>query len=724
MSTTPESGSQKSRLLSRRETLQCMAAGAAAAAASDIGALRGPAPPPSEEKPPAAEKVEAPDGNSWFADSILNLLVDYYTEVPFRPYGSGATPDHVEKVLTDLQPGYIIIYAKGHSGRTTFPSSLKTEHEKLAGDMLDLFRKVTRKTGTRLFLYYSGLLDGIAGTRHPEWGQQASGNKPPQCFTEFGQLFTAYGMCPQSAYWDQWAAVHLDEMMRYEPDGIWVDGDWFGPCQCARCRGKDWSKILHEWHLKFRNFIKSRKASCLYSAGNVSARREYNKAFDWRSGDWFSPNNHRLQQSITMRRYTNSGLPYDAFTCDTVFVHSRPQIRARTKPLCRMLQEGAGVMANGGLWGYWTYPMPHGAFVPSRMRQAKLAAEFARARKHVFLHTQSVRWTAILDAEPRSVLWPSHNSFWGAGKALIALHRSPDVIEESDLAEPVPYDLVLVPNQAALTADTVGRLDSFVKSGGKLISEGASIVSPDLQRLLGVRLAQQRAVTDGHVLLKSNAPAGVYAPWDRLELREAQELYPLYRAWDDANPEIGRIRGSYPITGAVDEENPEPAGFPAATIRQLGKGLAIHIATNFFDTYWKFGNPDMLAWLREIVGRAQPDPLFQTDAPSCVEVALRTGGAGSRMGDALLVHLVNGNPGRDISYVANDDLWVDDIPALGPITCRVRCAERPKTVTIEPGGDVLDAKWDNGIITAVAPRLEIHSCLVIRPWRRPGADRP
>ena len=121
----------------------------------------------------AADQPQAgSDSQAWFADNPFNLLVDYYTEVPFRPYGSGATRENVLKVLQDLRPGYIIIYAKGHSGRTTFPSSLKTEHELLAKDMPAFFREVTRETGTKLFLYYSGLLDGIAGTRHPEWASR------------------------------------------------------------------------------------------------------------------------------------------------------------------------------------------------------------------------------------------------------------------------------------------------------------------------------------------------------------------------------------------------------------------------------------------------------------------------------------------------------------------------------------------------------------------------
>jgi hypothetical protein len=652
----------------------------------------------------------------WLADSPFNLLVDYYTEVPFRPYGSGATRENVLKVLKELQPGYIIIYAKGHSGRTSFPSSLNTQHEMLGKDMPAFFRQVTRETGTRLFLYYSGMVDGIAGTRHPEWGQPGGDGKPIQYFREFAELFTAYAMCPRSGYWDDWVAVHLREMMtRYDPDGIWVDGDWAGPCGCPRCRKDPWAKVTDEWRTKFRNLIKSFKPACLYSAGNVGARREYNSLFDWRSGDWFSPNNHRLHSSIAMRRYTNLGVPYDAFTCDTVFVHARPHIRARTKPLQRMLQEGATVLANGGLWGYWTYPMPHGAFVPSKMLNAKLAGEFARARKDVCLHTQSARWTAVLDAEPRAGLFGSSSNFWGAAKALIALHRSPDVIDEGDLAPPMTYDLIVVPEQPVLTPDTVARLEQFVRRGGKLLSSGNSIQSAPMQKLLGVKLVKAGAIVDGHVILKGAGTAGVYAPWDRVEPAGAEELYPLCRAWDDTNPQIGKIRGCYPITGMVDEENPQKAGFPAATVRRLDKGIAVHVATMFFDTYWKFGNPDMLAWLREILPVLQPAPLFQTDALSFVEVALR------QKGDTLLVHLVNGNPGRDISLVSTDDLWVDDIPPVGPIACRIRCGSRPQSVTIEPGGATAETRWRDGTLEAILPRLEIHACLAVRPWQRPAA---
>lgn len=105
----------------------------------------------------------------WLTAGSMNLLVDYYPEVQFRPYGSGVEYGRLVEWLRRLDLGYICIYAKGHSGYTTWHGSLHTAHRMLARDMPELYRRATREAGTRLILYYSGLLDGIAGLRHPDW---------------------------------------------------------------------------------------------------------------------------------------------------------------------------------------------------------------------------------------------------------------------------------------------------------------------------------------------------------------------------------------------------------------------------------------------------------------------------------------------------------------------------------------------------------------------------
>ena len=683
----------------------------------------------------ARQGVSGRKPNGWFEDSVMNLLVDYYTEIKFRPYGSGATRANVLPVLKQLKLGYLCIYAKGHSGYTTWPSSLKTQHNMLGQDMPKFFRQVTREAGTRLVLYYSGLVDGIAGLRHPEWRMKNPDGSDKELFADF-KFFVGYGNCPLSGYFDEWVAVQLRELIEgYDPDGIWVDGDWPGPCYCPRCQARfrkatgwtqPWSEIIkrsdfeaayrpvwnrteHEWRMRFNAFVKKLKPSCLYSAGNVSPRREFLAPFDWRSGDFFSPGYYNLPDMARMMRwYDTLGVPYDAYVCDTSFTHVRKHVRSRTKTLDRMLQESVTVAANGGAVGYWTFPLGNGAFVPSRMRKAVAVRCFLAEREDLWCHTRSASRTAIVVSDPATPNFGGE-SVEGAHKALAALHRSPMLMDETGLAAAASeLDLIVLPEQAVCSRETVRQVTAFVKAGGRLLTSGVSIQSPDLQKLLGVRLAKAGAVEDGHVFLKKHdEPTGVDRPWDKLDLAGAREFYPLYLSWDQLNSECRNVTNNWPMHGQVDEEHPERAGFPAAVVRRLGKGVAAHICTGIFSHYRTLGDPQMLRWLREIVDVLDPVPHVATDAPSWVDISVR------RQGRDLLLHVVNQNPGRDISRLNTDDTWVDEIPEVGPYYFRIRCSRKPGKATWEPGHHVAESHWEKGVLNVMLPRVHIHTCLRI-----------
>lgn len=668
----------------------------------------------------------------WFAGTLFNLAVDYWGTdwISSIPYGTGYTSENYSPILKDLRPGFIVIYAKGESGHTSFRSSLHSEHPRLSAEVLPFFRALTRETGTRFFLYWSGLEDTVAAERYPDWRCLDSDGKPIRTFSAWGPDLAPYAICPQSAFFDEWVAVQLREAFAASsPDGLWVDGTLVGPCYCHRCVGRYrretgfkgdvpegadwvryWSKVQCEFRSHWLGLVRTLNPAVLCSFGNVTVSKEFLENRDWCSGDWYTPSSHRIQQSLGMRRYTTVGIPYEAWICDTQIYHTF-DMRPRTKSLDRILQEGIGIIANGGQWTYWTFPMPSGALVPSRMRLAKKAADFARERAHVCLHTRSVGWTAILGLSPdfRIRSWFG-DSLWGAGSALIGLHRSPDLIDDRGLTESMTYDLIVVPDQDNLNAETVAKLEAFVRRGGKLLSTGSSIRSGEFQKLLGVALVKQGAVDEAHAFLKDGSPVGVNAPWDQLELRDAKELYPAFLSSYDAQTKD--LPKAWSTAGEVDEKHPEKAGFPAATVRRLGDGMAVHVPCNLFDRYWKFGYPDILAWVREILDLLDPAPFFRSDAFSYVEVALR------QRGNTLLVHLINGNPGRDLSHALTNDLFVDEIPPLGPITCWIRCARRPQEVTWEPGGAIAEISWENGLLKAVLPKLEIHTCLKVEGWQR------
>ena len=672
---------------------------------------------------------------NWLENSAMNLLVDYYPELQFRPYGTTCTMDNTVPWLKQLDLGYLCIYAKGHGGYTTWNSALHTEHRMLGQDMPRLFRDATRAAGCKLVLYYSGLLDGVTGVRHPDWRMLDLDGTPKNPFATFEMdYFLCWAICPLSPYWDEVVKVHLDELMAYEPDGFWVDGDWPGPCYCPRCQARFraesgwsgpwseltrredfeaaympfWRRVEHEWRMRFSNYVKAKNPACVYSAGNVSPRREYAGPFDWRSGDFFSPGFFQLHEIAHMMRwYGSMPQPYDAYVCDTNYTHARAKEASRSKPFDRMLQEAATVAANGGAVGYWTYPSGAGALTPSRMKKAVQVREFLREREKVFLHTRSIGWTGILATDPGVPAFGTPG-IRGATKALAALHRSPDVMDETALAGELPYDLLVLPEQAVVNDDTVKRLAAFVEAGGRLLSSGASIRSAALRELLGIRSVREAELAGGHVMVPGyDDPAGVDAPWDRLEPGEAEELDPLYRSWDAFNPECRSLHRSWPMHGQMDELHPEPAGWPAATVRRLGKGLAVHIGTSLFARYYEVGDPQIRHWLARILAVLQPEPLFETDAPSWIDVSLR------RKDDDLIVHFVSQNPGRDVARLNGNDYWPDELPEVGPYACRLRLAQKPEGVTLVPGNQALPFQWADGVLTFECPRFRIHAAVVL-----------
>jgi len=342
------------------------------------------------------------------------------------------------------------------------------------------------------------------------------------------------------------------------------------------------------------------------------------------------------------------------------------------------------------------------------MRKAIAVRRFLREREDVFLHSESARWNAILVSDPSSPTFGGP-SVEGAHKVMAALHRSPDVMDETGVTDNMSYDLLVLPEQSYLDPETAKKVEAFVCGGGKLLTSGSSIRSPELQTMLGVKGVRFGEVKDGHVLLKTHdEPTGVDSAWDRLELGVGtKELYPLYLSWDQFNPELRNLTNNWPMHGQIDEENPEPAGFAAAVTRRFGKGRIVHICTDIFTQYKTLGDPQMLRWLREIVDYLQPQPFCKTDAPSWVDVSLR------RKNGRLLVHFVNQTPGRDVARLNTDDTWVDEIPEVGPFRLELRTVQKPTAVRWEPGSEALAFEFRRGVLRLELPRFRIHGCVCV-----------
>src|SRR5262249_25881503 len=81
------------------------------------------------------------------------------------------------------------------------------------------------------------LIDARTASHRPDWQRIGSNYSP----------YPNRALCPNAGYVDELMMPQLAELLaRYDPDGIWVDGEaWTGsPCYCTVCASED--QMLHE----------------------------------------------------------------------------------------------------------------------------------------------------------------------------------------------------------------------------------------------------------------------------------------------------------------------------------------------------------------------------------------------------------------------------------------------------------------------------------------------
>jgi hypothetical protein len=145
-------------------------------------------------------------------------------------------------------------------------------------------------------------------------------------------------------------------------------------------------------------------------------------------------------------------------------------------------------------------------------------------------------------------------------------------------------------------------------------------------------------------------------------------------------------------------------GEVAATLSPYGDGAVAAVYGPIALTYFRTHHFVLRRLIGRIVECLFPDPAVRTDAPSCVDVALRKTREGK-----LSVHLLN----LTNAQRADRFLSTDCIPPVWPITVELRVRRRPKAVRWVPDGGRVKWDWAKGVLTARVPSLPVHGVLVI-----------
>ena len=155
----------------------------------------------------------------------------------------------------------------------------------------------------------------------------------------------------------------------------------------------------------------------------------------------------------------------------------------------------------------------------------------------------------------------------------------------------------------------------------------------------------------------------------------------------------------------------DDSGYPAITVRRVGKGWAAYIAGQVFRGYQTKNQWNLKHIVANLLQTLVEKPLIAVEAPAWVEVVLmeQPTAAGSTR---RLVHLVNHHGNRPVD---KNNVCVEQVLPVRNLVVRLRCEHRPSAVTLEPGNTACRWSWRRGLLTVRVPEVQIHTAVVVVP---------
>jgi len=633
------------------------------------------------------------------------LHFDLHPQKTDTQLGADLSAENLRDLLERVRPDYVQYDCKGHAGYAGYPTEKGWASPGIVKDSLALWREWTRKMGVGLYIHYSGVWDAAAIEHHPEWARvDAQGNRDPNNTSTFGPYVDAL-LIPQ-----------LKEAARnYELDGFWVDGEcWAAQWDYSEAAMKAWkeetgleeaprSREDPHW-LQWKMFHRGQFER--YLRHWVDALHEFDPGLqitsnwayttfmpkpievqlDYLSGD-YSPTLSVDRARVEARYLASTKMPWDLLAWGFNWHHGYGH---DWKPACQLQQEAGVVLMAGGGFSIYYQPTRSGYIPNPIISISGEVADFCRARQTVSHKSESVPQVALLLSSASqfdrsdAVFTPygCMDELEGALHALLELHYSVDILAEHQLEPRLSeFGLVVIPDSHKLE-------DSFQKALLRYVEKGGSLF------LLGQQAGRLFA-----------APAGVELVGEPVhcnaDLAAKEGVSSANGLWQPV-----RLQGAEALGFRHPTRDARKDGDIAATLNAVGKGkIAVvwgPVALAYFKTHHVF----LRDFLGQITERLFEEPAVRTDAPACVDLALRRTREGR-----LALHFLN------LARTQRQDrfLSVDWIPAIGPFSVEWRMDHEPKRITWEPDGETLEWTWKEGCLKLEIPSLHIHGAVLLDP---------
>ena len=637
-------------------------------------------------------------------DCFFGLHFDLHPTAEDTALGRDLTDKMVEHLLEACHPDFVQYDSKGHPGYLGFPSKTGMSAPGIVKDSLEIWRRVTARHGVALYNHFSGVLDGLAVTKHPDWARVGPDGVRDKQETSLFSPYEQELMIPE-----------LKEVaLKYGLDGSWVDGDCWAVmadyCEASQQKFREktgiqqvpkkpedagWNDFLDIQREQFRGYV-AQYIDALHRAKpgyQITSNWMYSTfvperpvlPLDYLSGDIAGLAPVRRAR-LDARYFASCGRPWDlmswGFDTDPHFGNMSD------KPVTALEQEAAVVIAQGGAYQIYYTPTRAGWIDDSIVNAAAAVSKFCRARQQASHRSETIPEAGIIFSG-KTLYRTADRPFgpWGKATApaegaldlMLACGYSVDIIPDWLAAECVArYPLIVLPDWSDIGSEMVSTLTSYVADGGKLLLCGAENTQL-FAKELNLRL---NGPIEHHNYFAADASgfAEVEGAWAEIAAQGPPVIVGAYRTMDtrkDPLPMGVRVsHGKGTIAVCPGPLFTAYADSRAAMIRSAGRRLAgeLHEPAVKID-----GDHPML----EIVQRKKTGQTY--------------------------IHLINAAG----SVTASEFRDVEAVPRTGPLKIAIRLPVAPSQVVLEPGGLALAGQYEAGEWRGSLPDLYIHSILKI-----------
>jgi len=645
---------------------------------------------------------------NWFNNTFRKVHVIYVSPTWAKNRGQKLNVKNYISNLKNANIDTIELYAKDHNGVNYYKSSMGKNYPV---DVLEQFIKECHESNIKLIAYFSVGFDNFAIGNNPEWTMiNQKGER--ESFSALGDLKRLfYLVCLNSPYYN-YALEQIEEISKnYDIDGLWLDiiplaygdehilapllGDLPVPCYCINCQnkyfkysGKEIPRFPNESEkMDFYKFMISNIKSFLKDCYGIVRKYHPNAIITYNgAGTPGDPiNNASLisveghspefeRQSLRGRWGKSHEKPLEVLTPGAISDWNCWD----QKPIELLTLESSIINAHGGSLTIGQVPYPDGSFEKAEFQNLKQLFGNIKEIEDYLSNVKGLNEVCLLClTKPYSAPQFWNLMFEACENAHFALLNSHFQYEITDsVINLEKYNLVMIPDQRAMSDNEVEKIRSYVKNGGNLILSGLTSLYTEnglrrknfaLSDVIGADFIYESEYQYNFIRIKDelikkevcSTPIKINSNPIIIKLKSGEILGDLF---------LPEVQGNDVTTVLWGVPQPDYSkSYPGIIINKYGKGNCIYIST-----FLKCNGQENLWSKRLLIKLTEKycqDKTIITNAPPGVEIVL------NKQKNRFILHLINHYMGCTEKFSFNDNRIVIkqvkimlDLQKIGKIT--------------------------------------------------------